>query len=176
MEAFAGAVSGGAQFTQLVERTDGASDVYPVGAAVYHAGHNHFHIANFVVNTLYEYDAANHARGPMVGAGHKDGFCPIDERLDELGLLDTQEPVAAACQVTGGDITIRLEPNYIDVYPASIDDQEVDITNVPPGTYVLVTRVDPEGAVLESDASNNEARVLVQIDASGARAIPGDAP
>jgi hypothetical protein len=165
-----------ANFTQVVERTDYGTDSYVVSPAIYHAGHNHYHIADFVVSTLYAFDNATRTRGAAVGMGHKDGFCPIDDGLIALAMNDTEQPGPSACQVNGGDITIRLDSNYWDQYPSSIDDQFVDITNVPGGLYELVTRVNPTGLVHEVDTSNNEARVLVRIDATGAYAVPGDAP
>ena len=139
--------------------------------AVYHAGHDHYHIADFVRNALYAYDIVNRTRGAAVGAGHKDGFCPIDDGLIALGAPDTQEPAQSTCYVSGGDITIHLEADYYDTYPSSIDDQYVDITSVPPGVYELVTVVNRDGVIHESDHANDEASVLVRITASGACAL-----
>jgi hypothetical protein len=158
-------------FAQQVERTDGTFASYDVSPAVYHAGHNHYHISDFVHNTLYAYDLATRTRGAPVGTGHKDGFCPIDDGLITLGDPSTQEPAQSTCYVNGGDITIHLEANYYDTYPSSIDDQYVDITNVPPGVYELVTVVNRDGVIHESDATDNENSVLVRITANGACAL-----
>lgn len=172
-DALTGAALGGAEFTQFVENTDGSSSATEVGAAVYHLGHNHYHYGDMVVNTLYHYALETHARGDVAVRGQKEGICPYDMGLIALGMSDTQTPGVSACQVGLGNITLRLGSNYLDVYPANIDDQQVDVTNVPPGIYELVTSINPDGYLREIRADNNENSVIVQLDASGARAISG---
>lgn len=173
MSAISGAALGGAHFTQLVQKTDGSLSSAEVGDAVYHLGHNHYHYGDMVVNTLYHYDLATHTRGDVAVRGQKEGICPYDMGLIALGMPGTQTPGVSACQVGLDNITLQLGPNYLDVYPANIDDQQVDITNVPPGIYELVTAINPDGYLRESRTDNNENSVIVQIDASGARAISG---
>jgi hypothetical protein len=49
----------------------------------------------------------------------------------------------------------------------AVDRRFVEVTNVPPGRYVLVHRANPERAIEESDYGNNAASVLVQLRRSG---------
>ncbi|NWZ72160.1 LOXL1 oxidase, partial [Acrocephalus arundinaceus] len=51
-----------------------------------------------------------------------------------------------------------LSPGCYDTYNADIDCQWIDITDVPPGNYVLKVQVNPKYLVLESDFTNNVVR------------------
>jgi hypothetical protein len=52
---------------------------------------------------------------------------------------------------------------YTDRYPANFHGQNLDITRVPAGRYVLVHRANPDLALRERDYGNNAASALVRI-------------
>jgi hypothetical protein len=60
-----------------------------------------------------------------------------------------------------------LHIGYEDVYPSSIDCQWIDVTGVPAGTYILSVVINGDKYLPESDYTNNEARVQVQIPPGG---------
>ena len=52
---------------------------------------------------------------------------------------------------------------WADVYEANLDDQWVDVTGLPPGQYWLENVIDPNDQLLESDETNNTARILIDL-------------
>jgi hypothetical protein len=63
----------------------------------------------------------------------------------------------------GPDIDMGLEPGYADLYPIGNPYNYLDITNVSPGDYWLEAEINPTGALIESDRSNNISRAQVTI-------------
>uniref|UniRef100_A0A3B4ZP51 Lysyl oxidase homolog n=1 Tax=Stegastes partitus TaxID=144197 RepID=A0A3B4ZP51_9TELE len=62
--------------------------------------------------------------------------------------------------------TQGLGPGCYDTYHANIDCQWIDITDVPPGNYILKVTVNPSQLVQESDFSNNEVRCDIRFTGS----------
>ena len=69
-----------------------------------------------------------------------------------------------------GLLTLRqgISPGYGDDYDPALEGQFVDVTNVPPGRYLLVHRTNPERSIEEASYENNAASVLIQLRRSGA--------
>ncbi len=88
--------------------------------------------------------------------GHKQGFCLDDTRPAPMA----PGPIPAvpySCQSQG------LHVGWEDVYPNDIDCQWVDITDVPPGQYILSVVINGGHLLPESNYDNDEARVTVVI-------------
>jgi hypothetical protein len=66
---------------------------------------------------------------------------------------------------TALQIVHGLSKGWGDTYPSTLPDQAIDITNVPPGTYVVEVTVDQRKVVDETDDNNNVARVTITIGA-----------
>jgi len=54
-------------------------------------------------------------------------------------------------------------PGYVDRYPAFFHGQDVDITAIPAGVYVLVHRANPTREVREARYSNDMASVRLRL-------------
>ena len=69
-------------------------------------------------------------------------------------------------------LTQGLSPEWTDPYFPNVEGQELDITNLPAGRYVLVHRADPFSQIAESNESDNAASVLISIRRARAGATP----
>lgn len=115
--------------------------------------HQHYHFKGVGKYTLYAADGVT-----VVAVGHKQGFCLED--VYPIPWLNPPPPPAAtlySCTDQG------LSMGYEDVYPNDIDCQWIDITGVPPGSYILSVVVNSEEFLPESNYANNEARAPVTI-------------
>jgi hypothetical protein len=151
---------------QLIEQRRGDPVVVQgVGTLLYqtHAPHRHWHFQQFESYELRR--ASDHA---LVGRDRKSGFCLIDRygrssrRVPHAGL----PRFVTNCGAGQRDLR-RVEqgssPGYVDRYPAFFHGQDVDITRVPAGTYVLVHRANPTRRVRESSYANNTASLRLRV-------------
>ncbi|XP_031415587.1 protein-lysine 6-oxidase-like [Clupea harengus] len=133
------------RFPQRV-RNQGTADFLPVKPRhqwEWHSCHQHYHSMDAFSN----YDLLD-AQGRKVAEGHKASFC-----LEDTG-CDTGFRRRFACTTH----TQGLSPGCYDTYAANIDCQWIDITDVPPGSYILKVTVNPNFLVQELDFSNNVVR------------------
>ncbi len=109
--------------------------------------HGHYHFLGFA---SYELRDSNDR---VVGFGHKQSFCMTDSRR-YVG----DRPRRFDCGFQG--ITV----GWGDRYGFDIDGQWVDVTGVPPGDYVLIVTVNPDGKLPERvGGAPNVVRVPVVI-------------
>ena len=158
---------------QLVRRTDGAARMRELPGEIRYARtetHEHWHLLGFEV---YELRAAG--EGTLVRPSEKTGFCLGDRYQTEKGARVEGKPERAIwTDECGRDhpglLTLRqgISPGYGDDYDPGLEDQFVDVTNVPPGRYLLVHRTNPEQSIEEASYENNAASVLIQLRRSGA--------
>ncbi|KAM3620526.1 uncharacterized protein V6R79_025015 [Siganus canaliculatus] len=141
------------RFPQRV-KNQGTADFLPVKPRhewEWHSCHQHYHSMEAFSN----YDLLDVSTGQKVAEGHKASFCLEDTSCDP----GTRRRFACTVHTQG------LSPGCYDTYHANIDCQWIDITDVPPGNYVLKVTVNPSQLVQESDFSNNE--VLCDIRYTG---------
>ena len=69
-------------------------------------------------------------------------------------------------------LTQGLSPGWTDPYFPNVEGQEIDITGLRTGRYVLVHRADPFSRIAESDESDNAASVRISIRRRGAGGKP----
>jgi hypothetical protein len=158
---------------QLVRRTDGGARMRELPGEIRYAQtetHEHWHLLGFEV---YELRAAG--EGTLVRPSEKTGFCLGDRYETDKGERVEGKPERAIwTDECGRDqpglITMRqgISPGYGDDYDSGLEDQFVDVTNVPPGRYLLVHRTNPERSIEEASYENNAASVLIQLRRSGA--------
>ncbi|XP_077137156.1 uncharacterized protein LOC143796654 [Ranitomeya variabilis] len=134
------------RFPQRVKNR-GTADFLPVKQRhswEWHSCHQHYHS----MDSFSHYDLLDSATHRKVAEGHKASFCLEDTSCD----LGVRRRYACTAHTQG------LSPGCYDTYHANIDCQWIDITDVPPGKYILKVTVNPNFQVLESDFSNNAVR------------------
>ncbi|XP_042335892.1 protein-lysine 6-oxidase-like [Sceloporus undulatus] len=134
------------RFPQRV-KNQGTADFLPVKpqhAWEWHSCHQHFHSMDAFSN----YDLLDAVSHKKVAEGHKASFCLEDTTCD----AGVRRRYACTAHTQG------LGPGCYDTYNANIDCQWIDITDVPPGKYILKVTVNPDSLVEESDFTNNIVR------------------
>ncbi|XP_035994306.1 protein-lysine 6-oxidase-like [Fundulus heteroclitus] len=134
------------RFPQKV-KNQGTADFLPLKPRYqwdWHSCHQHYHSMDAFSN----YDLLDMVSGRKVAEGHKASFC-----LEDTGCDPGIRRRYACTSHTQG-----LSPGCHDTYAANIDCQWIDITDVPPGNYILQVTVNPSFHVLESDFTNNVVR------------------
>lgn len=146
-----------------------------VGTYVYHPTHNHWHIGDVVAFEV----RVGSPTGPLIANSAKIGACLIDWYKLE-GNAPGNERTFFDCETSYQGVSA----GWVDQYHQSLDGQEIDITNVPDGTYYLIHHVNPNGVFLEQNTGNNIAwvRFVLSQESNGNRKIsvlensPCDAP
>nr|XP_015826789.2 lysyl oxidase-like 5a isoform X1 [Nothobranchius furzeri] len=142
------------RFPQRV-KNQGTADFLPIKPRSeweWHSCHQHYHSMEAFSN----YDLLDVSTGQKVAEGHKASFCLEDTSCDP----GVRRRFACTAHTQG------LGPGCYDTYHANIDCQWIDITDVPPGDYILKVTVNPSQLVQESDFSNNELRCDVRYTGS----------
>jgi hypothetical protein len=156
---------------QLVDLVGGGRRVYARAGRLDfepHAPHRHWHFEPFERYELRR--ASDHA---LVARDQKAGFC----LTDRYGHAASRVRVPVVARFAGNcgqgrrDILRVVQgssPGFTDRYPAWFHGQEIDITDVPPGAYVLVHRANPELRVHERRYDNNTASARIRLTKTGA--------
>jgi len=155
---------------QRIHLDDGKVKEVPVGNAVFHATHGHWHYAGLARFELYHYDLEEQKRGDTVGKGNKNGFCFFDIGLVKLGLPGTTKRTFSGdgClipQENQGPAAwyMGLSPGWFDFYVWSLPDQYVEISGVPDGVYELVSTANGMGTLIETDKTDNSASAVIEL-------------
>jgi len=134
--------------TQLILDAEGNTvDEIDVGTFAFHAGHNHWHIADVVE---YSVHLVTPTGLQQVGSSDKVTFC-IEDVFKMGDNTNTAERVYWDCTVS----LQGVQAGWADQYHQSTDGNQVDMTGAEPGTYRLIHHVNPDGVLTESDESNN---------------------
>ncbi len=161
---------------QVIEGLGGGTRVVlDVGALEFerHPPHFHWHFQDFV-----RYELRRASDFALVARDRKTGFCLVDR----YGRVPGKVPGTGPPRFVGDcgasrPLARRVEEGssvgYVDRYPALFHGQDVDLTAVPAGTYVLVHRANPDRALRELRYSNNDASLLLELRRPGG---PGAAP
>jgi WD40-like Beta Propeller Repeat/Lysyl oxidase len=151
---------------QIVELDGGATGVVrDVGRLHYepHPPHYHWHLHSFVSYELRRApDFASMARD------RKSGFCLVDRWGKASPRIPGSGPprFVGDCGAGRPDATSVLQGTsvgYIDRYPAFFHGQELDVTRLPAGRYLLVHRANPHRAMRELRYSDNSASLLLRL-------------
>lgn len=158
-------------------------------AATYHPSHGHNHFDEWGVFTLRYEDVtmADPRNWPIVGRGHKLGFClmdyytcsgaPNDDCRDDntvylggnvLNNSDFPNYGLGGGNYGCGQVRQGISSGYTDVYYEYLDGMWIDI---PEGTcngnYWIVYEVDPNDIVLEENEENNFTAIPITLTQQG---------
>jgi TolB protein len=151
---------------QVVELQGGGSRVVPdVGRMHYelHKPHRHWHLQSFIT---FELHPADREGAPV--RDRKTGFCLIDRwgRVSPR-IPGTGPPRFVGDCGAGQRRARRVEQGtsvgYVDRYGPFFHGQNVDLTGLPAGRYLLVHRANPDRTMGELAYANNAASLLVQL-------------
>ncbi len=179
-------IVGGDQFPDRQLQTDGYTIPAPAGSYSvrcqkgnfdYHETHNHWHIDNvgeFKVCAEDAFDAFGADCDPATTSsgeptvGIKYTFCLIDwyKLADNTASSDDTRNFFECNSGMQG-----ITPGWVDQYHQATDGQEIDITGLPGGAYVLVSTVnggtlDGTPVYEESNLANNTSYVRFELDRS----------
>ncbi len=157
---------------QIIHRRDGdVSVVTGIGRLAYepHPPHYHWHLEPYE-----DYELHPLSDGTVVRRDGKSGFCLLD-RWGHAARRPGVEPGpprfvgdCAALRRDARRVDEGSSVGYTDRYPGFFHGQDIDITGLPAGIYVLVHRANPERRIRELRYSNNAASVVLRISAPDA--------
>lgn len=129
--------------------------------------HSHWHVKNMEAHRLERLDT-----GEVLSEVMKEGFCPYDTDLYDGELPRAPaNPVYVESDCEGPvwvtSLTMGVSSGWGDKYPWHMVEQNIDITGVPDGIYRIREIADPNNWFEESDETNNETWVDVEIKVYG---------
>lgn len=147
--------------TQRIYSEDGTYIERPIGSFFYHPDHEHWHIDAIAEYQLWSVDSEGLIGEPVVMA-RKASYCLRDDAHysgDPHPESWPDSPVFTRCEA----VIQGISPGWMDIYAANTPGQDMDITGLPDGAYALVSRVNPDGVLYESDFQNNIAITLIEL-------------
>jgi WD40-like Beta Propeller Repeat/Lysyl oxidase len=153
--------------SQVVRLAGGGRKTYPrVGMLryVYSSTHSHWHVMGFQRYELRR--AGDHA---LLLRDRKSGFCLADHWAHAPGrfLFKPRGPVFKGYCEQGKPEAMSVHQGtsvgYTDRYPSHFHGQNLDLTRIPSGTYVLVHRANRSLLFRELRYENNAASVRIRI-------------
>jgi hypothetical protein len=121
--------------------------------------HRHWHLQDYL-----RYELRDAVTGRLVRPDLKTGFC-LGDRYAGRG-VDRAPRYQGMCGQGRPDLLrVRegISSGFGDVYGAYLEGQEIDITGVPAGEYVLLHRVNPRRRLLEQRYDNNVSCVALTL-------------
>jgi Lysyl oxidase len=120
--------------------------------------HRHWHLTEF---ERYELRRA----GALVGRDRKTGFC-LNDAYETRALNRVPRWTGECGRGQPGLRSLRegISPGFGDDYVPEKEGQSIDVTDVPPGVYVLVQRANPGRTLGESSYANNAASVRIRLN------------
>jgi hypothetical protein len=160
---------------QAVALPDGSLRTYrEVGELRYtpHPPHYHWHYQPFE-----RYELRRASDFALVARDRKSGFCLADHYGHAASRVGGIRPPRFLGDCGKGRPELRSveqgsSVGYTDRYPAFFHGQDVDLTGVPAGVYVLVHRANPQRLLHELRYDNNAASVRIRLGRSAPGALP----
>lgn len=150
---------------QHIYTVSGATKKVVVGDFIFHPTHDHWHLSNFARYELWTLNAEGGLE-TRVAVTDKVSYCLRDDSRS-----DNSDPNVKQTYMGCNAERQGISPGWVDVYRYELPGQELDISGLPDGTYVLVTHVDPDNLLWERDRENNATAAFIQIEGMRARFV-----
>lgn len=151
---------------QRVYSHDGSGSWYfvrefPVGEFSYHLSHSHWHFEGFANYSLVTAKASDTViRGTTKRSSQKTTFCVIDTDRVDGSLVHAEAQRYTRC---GQNDWTGLSVGWGDRYGWDLPGQDIDISGLPDGYYWLVSTVDFQQRLTETNDANNCAAAKIEI-------------
>lgn len=144
---------------QRIFRSDSTWWERSVGFLDFHPDHGHVHFEDWGQYRLREILPGDGV-GPILAESDKISFCILDAFHFAPELPGSPaDRFFSTC-----DMGLQGESvGWIDMYSKPTTGQSFDVTEVPNGSYWLEGEADPANRLLESDETNNVARIRIQL-------------
>ena len=143
---------------QRIYKTDGTYTDRDSGMFLWHQPHLHYHFSDFVD---YALEPVNSGESKVSGIREKSTFCIRDVSRVEIEGSFTEEPAKyVVCGKERQGVSVGWGDTYFSDYP----DQNMDITNIPSGTYTLSFDVNPLDRFDEITKENNISSVTFNLN------------
>lgn len=152
--------SGKTHATQYIFAKGTPGEYRDIGSFVLHPTHNHWHVENHVRYQLWTSNEQGTV-GDVVSDTGKMSFCIWDQRVNDLELENASKTSVYGFPCVRN--TQGMSVGWADRYEANVDEQELDISEVSDGEYLLTFDVNPDHQVLEKDYTNNRGIVRIKI-------------
>jgi hypothetical protein len=159
---------------QRILRSDGTERTVPLRATLQYVrsrGHSHWHVLGFM-----RYELRN-VEGVQVVKDRKTGFCLGDRYRVERALPGRAPSPKFSDRCGKGAPGLRsiregISVGWGDNYLPHLEGQELEITSLAPGRYVLVHRVNPSRDLRESDYTDNVSSMAIELGWPGGHKQP----
>lgn len=154
-------------YQQLLEYAGGKSERSTAADLIFTgAPHSHWHVLNMETHRLEDRDT-----GEVLSEVIKQGYCPYDtDRYypDRAGSPSAPFYLESDCEGPAWVTSLKMGVSigWGDKYPWHMVEQSIEIGDIPDGIYRIREIADPFDWFLESDETNNETWVDVEIDNS----------
>jgi hypothetical protein len=143
--------------SQRIYRSDGTYYDRFAGAFEYHPEHNHFHFEDYALVTLRPVNAP----GASDRQSAKTTFCVMDSMWVNLSLPRAPQ---SAVYTTCGASYQGMSVGWGDWYGPTLAGQSFDLAGSPSGNYDVITQIDPQQRLLETNEGDNLACVRININ------------
>lgn len=153
--------------SQRVRLANGSARTYPrIGILRYvtSASHSHWHLMGF-----QRFELRRTEDNALVVRDRKSGFCLADHYGEAPGrlLFRVSRPVFEDDCLRGEPDALAVDQGtsvgYTDRYPSHFHGQNLDVTGVPAGDYVLVHRANSDLRITELRYTNNAASLAIRL-------------
>lgn len=131
-----------------------------VGGYTWHEAHRHFHYEDFAayqLRSLAPDGRPDYSPAGLLRVSEKVSFCFIDSRQVRDDARPT--PLYQSCLPAIQGIT----PGWTDIYTSDMEGQNLDIAGLPNGRYALITDLDYENTLRETNDDDNYIEVTIEI-------------
>ena len=150
---------------QQIQRSDGSARTVPLRAKLTYvrsADHSHWHVRGFMRYELRTPDGARVVRD------RKTGFCLGDRYRVERALPGRSQTARYSERCGKGAPRLKriregISIGWGDNYSAHLEGQELEVTSLAAGRYVLVHRVNASRDLRETDFGDNAASMAIEL-------------